>query len=130
MSEAVIQDGLFGAEVIATLPSKLTRAERQREKAKKAYKATSAAWKRTIYSFAVNEFLPKHASFIFEELSIAYDEAAKLKRWPVTVDGRAFAGLQATLVKERKISAIEGVTQNRTNGSPSQVYRSNLYQGS
>ena len=41
----------------------------RRRKAKQAYDATSEAWKKATYRFAVERFLPQTVVFLFEELT-------------------------------------------------------------
>ncbi len=107
---------------------KEARLTERRRKARLAYDATSAAWKRSTYRLAIEEFLPTHETFMFEELSTYYNEAAMTSGLPATVNGKAFAGLQRILVSEGKIELIKGVTRIRSNGQEGKVYRSNLCQ--
>lgn len=104
------------------------KAERRRKR-HLAYNATSAAWKDAVYSFAVDEFLPAHGTFIFEELSVAYEAYAKKFRKPDTVEKRAFAGLRLRLIREGLIEAVKGQFDYRSQGSASQVYRTAIYGG-
>ena len=115
---------LFG-ETINTKPVSVR--DIRREKARRAYHATSAIWKAKTYEFAVNEFLPHCVVFIFEELTILYRARERKRTVPVTVDARAFSGLQQRLVREGLIEPVPGMTRKRTNNSPSQVYRSRVY---
>jgi hypothetical protein len=128
MSEVVVQN-LFGE--VATQPvaaSRKNRQEIQREKAKRFYEFTAESWKNATYQFAVETFLPANQTFIFEQLTLEYDAIAREKKLPPTVDGRAFAGLQNRLKREGLIEAVPGETRIRTQGSPSQVYRSLVWQ--
>lgn len=101
-------------------------AERRR-KARLAYEKTSEAWKDATYKFAVDDWLLRHETFVFEELTHDYNAIADKGTLPATVNGKAFAGLQARLVREGKISKIEGEMRSRSNAQQGLVYRSNLY---
>jgi hypothetical protein len=116
------------AEISTSVPLKQRRVDERRRKAKQAYEATSAVWKRETYRVAVEEFLPRHDTFLFEELSTYYNSLAERMLVPATVNGKAFAGLQRVLISEGKIELIKGVTRTRSNGQDGKVYRSNLYQ--
>jgi len=124
MSEVMVQS-LFGETVMALIaPAKKNRQTIQKEKAKRLYEFTAESWKNATYSFAVERFLPVSQTFIFEQLTLAYDEAAVKEKLPPTVDGRAFAGLQSRLKREGLIEPVDGETRMRSQGSPSQLYRS------
>jgi hypothetical protein len=125
MSEATVQN-LWGeaAAVAVEARGRRSRKDVQKEKAKRFYEFTAESWKNATYAFAVDRFLPVNQTFIFEELTLAYDEASSKEKLPPTVDGRAFAGLQNRLKREGLIAAVEGETRIRSQGSPSQVYRS------
>lgn len=119
----MIQDSLF-SDITVTAPTPAQKRESvQHRKARLAYLATAPVWKAAVYRFAVESFLPHHSEFIFEQLTILYSEAEKTQRLPATVNKKAFAGLRMRLIREGLIEAIPGVTENRTQGSPSQKYR-------
>lgn len=110
---------------VATAPPiKETRQAKRMRKAHQAYLATSDAWKAATYRLAVEEFLPAHAEFIFEEFTLLYREETKTRGLPETVDARAFAGILFRLKKEKLVGKVIGETRLRTNCSPSQLYRS------
>lgn len=111
-------------------PAKRDKKAERKRKAKLAYKATSAAWKQATYHFAVSIFLPSHKTFIFEELSTAYEEEVNRHKRPATVEKRAFAGLRAQLIQEGLMAPVPGEFRYRSQGSATQVYQSNLYAGS
>lgn len=117
--------GLFGEGEIPSFPlsPKERKIETRKRKAKQAYDATSEAWKKATYRFAIEEYLPKHVVFLFEELTQAYNDAAKSGKLPITVNGKAFAGLQRRLIKEGRVEIVEGITRTRSNGQPGIVYR-------
>lgn len=115
-------------EAVTTAERRESRASERRRKARAAYTATSSVWKKATYRFAVEEFLPDHATFMFEELTMAYAEAVKTEALPATVNGKAFAGLQRILVTEGKIELIPGITRMRSNSQAGLVYRSKLCQ--
>lgn len=119
--------GLFGDIQVSPVHKRELRLAERRRKAKLAYDRTAAAWKTWTHKLAVEEFLPKHLTFMFEEFSMFYEEQAKLRHLPRTVNGRAFAGLQRRLINEGGIELIQGVTRIRTNGQDGKVYRSLLY---
>ncbi len=120
---------LFGeVETFTTLEKRESRLAERRRKAKAAYDATSAAWKKATQRFAVDEFLPDRETFLFEDLSTAYNTAALVKGLPATVNGKAFAGLQRILIAEAKIELVKGVTRIRSNGQEGKVYRSLIYE--
>lgn len=100
-----------------------SRESAQHRKARLAYAATAPVWRAAVYKFAVEQFLPRHPEFIFEQLTRMYCEAEKAQGLPVTVNKRAFAGLRMRLIREGLIETIPGVFENRTQGSPSQKYR-------
>lgn len=114
-------------ETVTPAERRELRVSERRRKAKAAYDATSSTWKKATYRFAVEDFLPRHETFVFEELTLAYAEAVKTRGLPVTVTGRAFAGLQRILVAEGKIEMIEGVTRMRSNSQHGILYRSMIY---
>lgn len=119
---------LFGdIEEMTAVEKRESLAAERRRKARLAYQNTSAAWKRSTYDFAVNTFLPDTRDFLFEDLSNAYEEYAKRHGKPLSVQKKAFAGLQRMLVAEGKIELIKGVTRIRSNSQEGKVYRSNLY---
>lgn len=119
---------LFGTvETLTPGEKKQSKIAERRRKAKQAFAATSAAWKNATYKIAVEEFLPRHKEFLFEELSGFYNEQAKCRGLPETVNGKAFAGLQARLIKEGKIEKISGVMPYRSNGNQGHFYRSVVY---
>jgi len=119
MNEATQIDMFARVEAPAAAPApKLTR----QDKARRAYAATSEAWKAAVYKFAVETFLPEHSEFLFEELTIAYRRASVSGKLPETVEPRGFAGLQARLVKEGLIEKTDQF-RYRSNSSPSRVYR-------
>lgn len=120
--------GLFG-EIASPETRRESRLNEQRRKAKLVYRATSAAWKRATYRFAVEAFLPANETFIFELLTSQYETQAKIKGWPLTVEKKAFAGLQSQLVREGLIEAIPGEFMMRSQGSPAQVYISFSFRG-
>lgn len=125
----MIEQLLFGETL--TLPPAERREARKSErlrKAKMAYEATSAVWKKATYRFAVEVFLPMNKTFLFEDLTIAYNKAAKSQNLPATVNGKAFAGLQRILIRDGKIEVIPGRTGTRSNGQVGPVYKSNLCQ--
>lgn len=125
----MIEQMLFGESL--TLPPAERREARKSErlrKAKMAYDATSATWKKATYRFAVEVFLPRHNTFLFEDLTIAYNAAVKTQNLPATVNGKAFAGLQRILIREGRIEALTGQTGTRSNGQVGPIYRSGLYQ--
>lgn len=120
--------GLFGeVETLGPAAKKEARASERRRKAKLAYDATSEQWKRWTYKVAVGEFLLIRATFIFEELSMYYESEAKTRGLPLTVNGKAFAGLQRRLIAEGKIELIPNVMRTRSNGQDGKVYRSLLH---
>lgn len=124
----MIAVGLFGELERATPAEKkeTERAERKR-KAKLAYDYTADAWKKATYKLAVEEFLPRHADFTFEEFSEFYNAEATRRGMPLTVNGKAFAGLRLRLVREGLIETIHGTTRVRSNGQLGIVYRSTIY---
>lgn len=110
-------------EKVSPQTRKAAAISERRRKAKQAYDATSEAWKKATYRFAVERFLPQTVVFLFEELTTAYNEAAKTEGLPLTVNGKAFAGLQRRLIKEGKIAIFEGYSRLRSNGQLGIVYR-------
>lgn len=121
------QNGLFGEIAVSVAEKRETAIAERRRKAKQAYDSTSGVWKRATKCFALEEFLPSHETFLFEELTTAYNDAAKNRGLPATVNGKAFAGLQRILIREGKIELVNGVTRPRSNGQIGPVYRSKLY---
>jgi len=121
------QTGLFGEISVPATERRESRLAERRRKAKAAYDATSKIWKSATYCFAVTEFLVTHETFIFEELSDAYNNAVKTRGFPETVNGKAFAGLQRILVAEGKIEVVKGATGVRSNGQIGPIYQSKLY---
>jgi hypothetical protein len=118
----VTQPGLFETIVVIDAP-KRSRESAQQRKARLAYAATAATWKRDAHKVFVEEFLPEHADFIFEDFTKFYEPYAKAHGLARTVNPKAFAGLAARLRSEGLIAAVIGLTRKRTQGSPSQVYR-------
>jgi hypothetical protein len=87
-----------------------------------AFQATSEAWKRATYAFAVEIFLPTHETFLFETLSQEYEEYAKANGKPISVEKRAFAGLQSKLIKAGLIVRTDEIGY-RSNGQIGNFYR-------
>lgn len=119
---------LFG-EPITTRPTREQQRESQTAERKRkqriAYDATSEKWKAAVYEFAVGIYLVDCTEhFIFEELTAAYEAYAELFGKPLTVQKRAFAGLQARLLKEGLIEVVEGETGRSYEGAIRQKYRS------
>jgi hypothetical protein len=120
------QPSLFG-QTAGQVFAKPSRKEEAHRKADLAYEKTEPAWKRSIYDLALNEFLPFHETFIFEEFTIFYEAQARKRRLPVTVKHQSWAGLRTRLVRERLMARIEGDFRQRTNGVYSPAYRSLIY---
>lgn len=117
---------LFDIGRPAVIPSRAeSAAEERRRKQRLAYDATKDDWKRAVYEFAVEVFLPRqHEPFIFEVLSTAYEAYAKKHGKPLTVEKRAFAGLMARLLKENRIARTGGYGfRSQKNASPLYVSR-------
>lgn len=116
------QPGLFG-ETPAPVSRKESREAERRRKEKLAYDATADKWKRDVYQVFTERFLPDHSDFIFEDFTRFYEPYAKQHGLAMTVNPKAFAGLATRLRKEGLIEAVRDLYRNRTQGSPSQVYR-------
>lgn len=116
-------------DVITSKPTRAQRietqtAERKRKK-KLAYDATSEKWKAAVWDYAINVYLPNAAGrFIFEDLTTDYEEHAKRTGKPLTIEKRAFAHIQARLLKGGFMEVVEGVTGRSYEGNLRPMYRS------
>jgi hypothetical protein len=118
--------GLFGEMQDGPMP---TRKERQRDerrrKMKLAYAATAERWKAAVWDFATGIYLvDKTELFIFEELTAAYEAYARLYHKPLTIEKRAFAGIQQRLLREGKMEVVEGLHGRSYEGNIRPMYRS------
>jgi hypothetical protein len=119
--------GLFGEMQDGPMP---TRKERQRDerrrKMKLAYAATAERWKAAVWEFRDRDLcsVDKTELFIFEDLTAAYEAYAKLYRKPLTIEKRAFAGIQQRLLREGKMEVVEGLHGRSYEGNIRPMYRS------
>lgn len=105
----------------------LQRRERRR-KMKIAYEAAAPAWKEAFKKFAVTIFLPQREFFIWEELSDAYDEIAKMYGLPQTPEKRANGPMCREFITEGLIEPTE-MTRRSYESNKRTVYRSRLVEG-
>ena len=119
-----IVQSLFDLPTISPSERKESRVAESKRKAALAYQKTSAAWQRATHQAAIEEFLPNHSTFIFEDFTLFYNSVATRQKWPATVEPRAFAGVRKRLIDEGFIEVVPNEFRNRTQGSPSAVYRS------
>lgn len=119
---------LFGEET-ATIPQAEAKRVTREDKQRRAYQATSSAWKTAVHKLAVDEFLPTHDTFLFEEFTIFYRRESEKRKLPFTIEPRAFAGIRTVLINEGLMEKVKGEFRFRSQGSPSQLYRSLIYRG-
>jgi hypothetical protein len=120
---------LFGDIAVSPAERKENRLSERRRKAHQAYASTADAWKRSTYEFAVEIFLPATETFLFENLTEQYETFAKANGKTLTVEKRAFSGLQARLIREGFIEKIVDVMPYRSNGNQGHFYRSLKFRG-
>lgn len=100
----------------------------RRRKMKIVYEAAAPAWKEAFKKFAVTIFLPQRKFFIWEELSDAYAELAKMSGLPQTPEKRANGPMCREFITENLIEPTE-MTRRSYESNKRTVYRSRLIEG-
>lgn len=111
-------------------PTLFDHVQQRKEAQERAYEAAAIEWREKVYEFAVIHYLPSRTdTFIFQDLSQAYETYAKANNLPIHSEKRAFAGVQQRLKKERLIAVVDGAFARSYEGNLRPQYRSLITRG-